>query len=138
MRIGGRDRKHSAAQNFAITDAPKPLSQDIRSREQKYLMAMGIRVVAFILIVVLPIHWGWKIGLIALALILPYVAVVYANGGRERTTDVFDMYQDPARRVLTAGEDEPDDAKPDEPLSGTVLDDPAPEPSEDQHHAPER
>ena len=43
MRIG---RAKPERDVFYISDAPKPLSQDIRSRESKYLMAMGIRVVA--------------------------------------------------------------------------------------------
>jgi hypothetical protein len=136
MRMGGRN-KEKAAQNYAITTAPKPLSQDIRSRESKYLMAMGIRVVAFILIVVLPIAWGWKIGLAALALILPYVAVVYANGGRERTSDRFDQYQDADRLALTRGVPGRDETGPAAPLSGTIVDDPSEEPAGDPRHRPE-
>src|SRR3954452_18650646 len=109
MRIGrdrGKDDRPEVV--YGITDAPKPLSQDIRSRESKYLMAMGIRVVAFLLIVILPIAWPWKIGLAVLALALPYIAVVYANGGREPQHGADSWYQDPARRMLTRGPDGPD------------------------------
>ena len=124
MRRTGRRKKNSAHGQdlFHITDAPKPLTQDIRSREQKYLMAMGIRVVAFVLIVVLPVHWGWKIGLIALALVLPYVAVVYANGGREPVGGATDQYQDPVRQALATGRAEITETA-EGPLSGTVVDD---------------
>lgn len=102
MRIG-RDKSEQRDVVYGITDAPKPLSQDIRSRESKYLMAMGIRVVAFLLIVILPIAWPWKLGLAALALVLPYVAVVYANGGREPQPGSDSPFQHAERRALQPG-----------------------------------
>jgi hypothetical protein len=102
MRIG-RDKSGQQDVVYGITDAHKPLSQDIRSRESKYLIAMGIRVAAFLLIVILPIAWPWKIGLAVLALALPYIAVVYANGGREPEPGADSMYRDPARRALMPG-----------------------------------
>ena len=99
MRIG-RDKSGQQDVVYGITDAPKPLSQDIRSRESKYLMAMGIRIAAFLLIVILPIDWPWKLGLAALALVLPYVAVVYANGGREPQPGSDSPFQHAERRAL--------------------------------------
>ncbi|MBS2538537.1 DUF3099 domain-containing protein [Catenulispora sp. NF23] len=102
MRIG-RD-KTGQQDVFGITDAPKPLSQDIRSRESKYLMAMGIRIAAFLLIVILPIDWPWKLGLAALALVLPYVAVVYANGGREPQSGADSPFMDQERLALLPGQ----------------------------------
>ena len=132
MRIG-RDRAKDNRQDvvYGITDAQKPLSQDIRSRESKYLMAMGIRVVAFLLIVILPIAWPWKIGLAVLALALPYIAVVYANGGREPERGADSWYQDPSRRMLMPGQDETSDRdrestepeRPAEPIAGHIVDD---------------
>lgn len=134
MRIG---RAKPDRDVFYISDAPKPLSQDIRSRESKYLMAMGIRIIAFLLIVILPIAWPWKLGLAALALVLPYVAVVYANGGREPSPGADSPFQDPARKALTQGtpeqdrrdaegigSGEPEDSREQgEPLSGRIVDD---------------
>ena len=122
MRIG---RDKSRQQDvYGITDAPKPLSQDIRSRESKYLMAMGIRIAAFLLIVILPIDWPWKLGLAALALVLPYVAVVYANGGREPQPGADSPFQHAERRALQPGRPQDnDDTAPGEPLSGRILDD---------------
>jgi len=101
----GREKDNQQEVVYGITDARKPLSQDIRSRESKYLMAMGIRIAAFLLIVIIPIDWPWKIGLAVLALVLPYVAVVYANGGREPEPGSNSAYQDPERRALTSGQD---------------------------------
>lgn len=124
MRIG---RARSGQQDvFGITDAPKPLSQDIRSRESKYLMAMGIRIAAFLLIVILPIAWPWKLGLAALALVLPYVAVVYANGGREPAPGADSPFRQAERRALLPGQgpgDDDDGVAGDEPISGRVVGD---------------
>ena len=135
MRIVGRDKRGTARDQdvFHISDAPKPLSQDIRSREAKYLTAMGIRLAAFLLIVLLPIQWPWKLGLAALALVLPYVAVVYANGGREPARGADTPYQDPNRRELTRGNPEPDRGESgfSEPLLGTIVDDDGPAPTPD-------
>lgn len=68
-----------------ITSAPEPLSDDLARRGRRYLWQMSIRVVCFIGAVAVD-HWSrWL--LMAAAVILPYVAVVLANAGRERTTD---------------------------------------------------
>lgn len=69
-----------------ITNAPEPLSADQLRREHRYLLQMGIRVVCFLLAVSLfgrvP---GWVTGvLLVAAVVLPYVAVILANAGRER------------------------------------------------------
>ena len=99
------------------------MSQDIRSRESKYLMAMGIRIAAFLLIVILPIDWPWKIGLAALALVLPYVAVVYANGGASRIRGPTRRSSSRAPRPCRPRSQTHDDTAPGEPLSGRSLDD---------------
>ncbi|MEY9909523.1 hypothetical protein ABIA35_005762 [Catenulispora sp. MAP12-49] len=135
MRIG-RDKNGQQDVVYGITDAPKPLSQDIRSRESKYLMAMGIRIAAFLLIVILPIAWPWKIGLAVLALVLPYVAVVYANGGREPQPGADSPYSQAERRALLSGNDEQETrsdqvgepgadsrAGSGEPISGRIVSD---------------
>ena len=60
------------------------LSQDQRGRESRYLWSMGIRTVCFIGAVIAPSPWRWL--LVVGALVLPYIAVVIANAGRERST----------------------------------------------------
>lgn len=45
---------------------------------------MGLRTVLFILAAVL--HNWWSLPLIVLSVILPWIAVVYANSGAERRT----------------------------------------------------
>ena len=123
----GRDKNGQRDVVYGITDAPRPLSQDIRSRESKYLMAMGIRIAAFLLIVILPIAWPWKLGLAAMALVLPYIAVVYANGGREPEPGSDSRYSDAERRALLPGRSEdPEkdaDSRSDDPIAGRIMGD---------------
>jgi hypothetical protein len=68
-----------------VTDAKRPLSEDIAYRERRYLLMMGIRVLCFVIAVVLFVeHAGWLAAIPAAgAIVMPYFAVVFANGGRE-------------------------------------------------------
>jgi hypothetical protein len=61
------------------------MSQDIRYRERRYLIMMGIRLVCFVIAVVLFVNGaGWLTAIPAVgAIAIPYFAVVFANGGRE-------------------------------------------------------
>jgi Flp pilus assembly protein TadB len=68
-----------------ITDAGVSLSEDQVGRTRKYLWSMGLRTVCFVGAVVTPSPWRWI--LVAAALFLPYLAVVVANAGRERSDD---------------------------------------------------
>ena len=58
-------------------------AEERRRRERRYLITMGIRVVAFVLAVFLLTGWI-RVVAIALALVLPWVAVVIANAGPVR------------------------------------------------------
>jgi Protein of unknown function (DUF3099) len=61
------------------------MSDDIAYRQRRYLIMMGIRAVCFVGAVVLFVnHAGWLTAIPAVgAIIIPYFAVVFANGGRE-------------------------------------------------------
>src|SRR4029077_20223609 len=61
------------------------LSADIAYRERRYLIMMGIRTVCFVTALLFFInHLGWLTAIPAVgALIIPYFAVIFANGGRE-------------------------------------------------------
>jgi len=71
-----------------VTDAKRPMSEDIAYRERRYLAMMTIRVLCFIAAVLLFVaHAGWIAGIPAVgAIVIPYFAVVFANGGREPTS----------------------------------------------------
>ena len=68
-----------------VTQAHRSLSDDIAYRQRRYLLMMGIRTVCFVIAVVLFLnHFGWLTAIPALgAIFIPYIAVVFANGGRE-------------------------------------------------------
>jgi len=68
---------------YSITGARSGLSEDVSGRTRRYLISMGIRTACFVAAVLVhgPLRWV----LIACALLLPYVAVVAANAGREST-----------------------------------------------------
>ena len=89
-----RNGRRPAAQ--LVTEAAKPRSEDIAYRERRYLIMMGIRVGCFILtIVVFAAGAGWFAAIPAVgALLIPYFAVVFANGGREpNSTRGFRAYE---------------------------------------------
>jgi hypothetical protein len=67
---------------FRITGAPRSLKADVRSREVRYLLSMGFRTACFVAAIVTEGILRWL--LIVAAFVLPYIAVVVANAGRER------------------------------------------------------
>ena len=91
-----------------ITTAPKALSDDLAQRTRRYLIQMGIRTACF-LGAVLVQHWTrWL--LLAAAVVLPYLAVVSANAGRERGTTpgtLVDQRALPGRAAPPADEGRP-------------------------------
>lgn len=67
---------------YSISGAQSALSADQTGRTRRYLISMGIRTACVLGAIVTP---GWpRWVLIAGAVILPYIAVVVANGGRSR------------------------------------------------------
>jgi hypothetical protein len=71
----------TSSESFDITSAPRRLSSDLGARQKRYLISMIIRTVCFLLTVALPSPYRWFA--LAGAMVLPYVAVVIANAGRE-------------------------------------------------------
>ena len=66
---------------FTITEAQRGLSVEQTGRTRRYLVSMGIRTACVILAIFIP---GWaRWVFIAGAVVLPYLAVVIANAGRE-------------------------------------------------------
>jgi hypothetical protein len=61
------------------------MSEDIRYRQTRYLIMMGIRVICFVVALIMFVaHLKWLILIPAVgAIFIPYIAVVFANGGRE-------------------------------------------------------
>lgn len=64
-----------------ITTARKSVADDQAKRVRGYVISMSIRIVCFALALVSDGVWRWLF--VIGALLIPYFAVVYANGGRE-------------------------------------------------------
>jgi hypothetical protein len=82
MRLGQAAR---GQQVHLVTQAQRPLSEDIRYRQSRYLIMMAVRIVCFAIAIVLYVaHLRWLILIPAVgAILIPYIAVIFANGGRE-------------------------------------------------------
>lgn len=73
----------------SITSAPEPLGADQARRARRYLIQMGVRVACFLLAVLTWSHVPLWVSLVLIvgAVVLPYIAVLFANAGRERRDD---------------------------------------------------
>jgi Flp pilus assembly protein TadB len=70
-------------QPVLVTTADRSPGEDRRDRERRYLITMGFRVVAFV--IALVVTKGWiRVIAIAAAMILPWIAVIFANSGPTR------------------------------------------------------
>lgn len=65
----------------SITHAGSALSDDLPGRQKRYFISMMVRTACFLLAVFTPspYRWFFLVG----AVILPYISVIVANGGRE-------------------------------------------------------
>jgi len=98
-------RLHHATSPVRITTAGTSRADDIAGRQRRYLFSMAVRVVCFVGAVLAD---GWlRWALVAGAVLLPYVAVVFANTEEQRQ-DGFELRGAPSGRELQAGEG-PDD-----------------------------
>ncbi len=81
------------------------MSEDIAYRQSRYLIMMGIRVACFVIAVVLFANGaGWLTAIpVVGAIIIPYFAVVFANGGREPTSQRGFQAYEPALPARYSG-----------------------------------
>ena len=87
-------RKRAADAPVRITTAPSSAGADISHRQRRYLIAMGVRTLCFVMVVLLTITHagpGWLPWIFVVgAVVLPYVAVVMANAARTKS-DGFEL-----------------------------------------------
>ncbi|WP_171171386.1 DUF3099 domain-containing protein [Streptomyces sp. I05A-00742] len=100
-------RKRGRTETFRITGARQGLADDVRGRQRRYVISMGIRTISVVLTVVL---WNVEryvaLGTLALGLLLPYIAVVIANAGRENAPSLPGTFiPTPSRPALPSGPD---------------------------------
>ena len=96
-----RQKLNRAKEDFAsITSAPESLTSDQSSRARRYFISMLIRTACFILAVISPSPWRWLA--LSGAVVLPYVAVIVANAGRE-TVKKKTVFFDSQTREISDG-----------------------------------
>ncbi len=76
---------------FSVTNAQPSLSADQADRYRKYLISMSIRIFSFVACI--ATHGWLRVSFFVGALILPWVAVVIANAGRENAEGAADALQ---------------------------------------------
>ncbi|CAN2238282.1 Protein of unknown function DUF3099 [actinobacterium SCGC AAA044-D11] len=81
----------------SVSDVGQSLSKDQSSRAKRYFISMMVRTLCFILAVILPSPFRW-FALLG-AVLLPYVAVVVANAGRESIRDRSTIYTKNQREI---------------------------------------
>ncbi|MEU8824012.1 DUF3099 domain-containing protein [Streptomyces sp. NPDC048636] len=94
-------RKQGGAEVFRITGARQGLADDVRGRQRRYVISMSVRTVSVVLAAVL---WNVErhVAIVALVLgvVLPYIAVVIANAGRENATSLPTSFITPPQRPM--------------------------------------
>jgi hypothetical protein len=95
-------RKRDSTEVFRITGARQGLADDVRGRQRRYIISMAVRTVAVILTAVLwNVERHIAVVTLALGLVLPYVAVVIANGGRENASSLpSNAVPEPSRLMI--------------------------------------
>lgn len=117
-RSGARTRRSAASDggSVRITAAHTSQSQQVRGRQTRYLISMGIRTLCFILAVVTDGAWRW--GFIVAAVVLPYFAVIVANAGGEVDRDAPEPFVDDRRLMLESGPAHPEADGPEQQSDG--------------------
>jgi Flp pilus assembly protein TadB len=82
----------------SITTAHASRSAEIRHRQNRYLLSMGIRTACFVGAVVASGALRWV--LVAAAFVLPYVAVVMANASERRRLTSPVSFHDEGRPAI--------------------------------------
>ncbi|MFD3476400.1 DUF3099 domain-containing protein [Streptomyces sp. NPDC058695] len=97
-------RKQSSSEVFRITGARQGLADDVRGRQRRYVISMSVRTLAVILGAALwNVERPVAIVALVLGLLLPYVAVVIANAGRENVPSLPSTFvTTPMRPMLSA------------------------------------
>jgi hypothetical protein len=99
-------------QVFRITGARAGLQEDVRGRQRRYVISMAIRTASVLLAVAL---WNVEryVAIVALVLggVLPYIAVVIANAGRENTPQLPSTFVTmPTKPMITGPRTTEDDS----------------------------
>lgn len=89
-----------------ITDARSGASEELARRQRRYALTMAFRTACFIAMIFTPGVFRWI--LFAAAVLLPYIAVIFANQVNERAQGTYSGNGDPGDAPpVTTGDDRP-------------------------------
>ncbi|GAA3795994.1 DUF3099 domain-containing protein [Streptomyces chiangmaiensis] len=116
------------AEVFRITGARQGLAEDVRGRQRRYVISMSVRTVSVILAATL---WNVSrpVAVVALILgaVLPYIAVVIANAGRENAPSLPSTFVSSPMRPMIAPPQDGGAAHPEDSGRERGATDPFPE-----------
>ena len=93
-----RASRREELEAYSITGAQAPHSQGVETRMRRYALKMALRLVCIVLALVTD---GWiRWTCVGAAMVLPWVAVVLANGSDRAEVRDVSAYTDPAPRPL--------------------------------------
>lgn len=92
---------HPHPETTLITSARPGRTLDVETRTRRYLVTMGIRTVCFLAFLVAP-GW-WKIAALIGALVLPLIAVLFANNSDHRPPPTEPAAEAGTHRALPPG-----------------------------------
>ncbi|MEW1548725.1 DUF3099 domain-containing protein [Streptomyces tsukubensis] len=121
-------RRSVGTEVFRITGARQGLAEDVRGRQRRYVISMVVRTVSFVAAAVLwNVERPVAVVAIVLGMLLPYVAVVIANAGRERPPSLPSTFVPVTTRpMLAAPAPMPESAAaPEDPEGPATPDGPA-------------
>ncbi|MCM2391559.1 DUF3099 domain-containing protein [Streptomyces albipurpureus] len=105
--------KQAHGEVFRITGARQGLADDVRGRQRRYVISMSVRTVSVVLGAVL---WNVErhVAIVALVLgiLLPYIAVVIANAGRENVPSLPSSFMSTPIRPMVEPPTPAADAEP--------------------------
>ncbi|MFD7995203.1 DUF3099 domain-containing protein [Streptomyces mexicanus] len=118
-------------QVFRITGARTGLQEDVRGRQRRYVISMSIRTVSVLLAVAL---WNVEryvaMAALVLGLVLPYIAVVIANAGRENAPKLPSTFVSvPTKPMITGPRSTEDGARSEDRRAESVPEDGAGDPA---------
>lgn len=110
-----RKQRGGGVEVFRITGARTGLQEDVRARQRRYVISMVVRTISVILAATL---WNVErhVAIVALVLgaVLPYVAVVIANAGRENAPSLPSTFvTTPMKPMITPSRTNDGAAEPD-------------------------
>lgn len=84
---------------YGITTAEQSHTDDVARRQKQYILTMLVRVVSIVVVVSVPgMSWQIKILLCLVATVIPYIAVVRANGGPMPEKDPTNLLVSPPQK----------------------------------------